>query len=138
MATYNRNDLLVQALQGLASMHPGGLDRELILLNNAGNDETSRIFTSCSASLPLMYLVEKASGKNNALNSALDQASGNPISFADHDVILDHVRAKKLVVEARYQISQNARSTIPVLQGSQLDHPGARTIRRPVRTSRAG
>ena len=85
-----------------------------------------------------MYLVEKASGKNNALNSALDQASGNPISFADHDVILDHAWAKKLVVEARYQISQNARSTIPVLQGSQLGHPGARTIRRPVRTSRAG
>jgi glycosyltransferase involved in cell wall biosynthesis len=119
MATYNRNDLLVQALQGLASMHPGGLDWEVILLNNAGNDKASRIFTSCSASLSLKYRVEKAPGKNNALNSALDQASGNSIIFAGHDVIPDHAWAKKLVVEARYQITQNARSTVSVLQGSQ-------------------
>jgi len=37
MATYNRNELLVRALQEPACMHTGGLDWEVILLNNAGN-----------------------------------------------------------------------------------------------------
>ena len=76
MATYNRNDLLIQTLQGLVSMDTAGLDWEIVLVDNAGNDETARIAESFSASLPLKFLVEMVPGKNNALNSALDHASG--------------------------------------------------------------
>ena len=67
LATFNRNDLLTQTLQGLVDMDTAGLDWELILADNAGNDEAARIAESFTASLPIKYLVEKAPGKNNAL-----------------------------------------------------------------------
>ena len=97
LATYNRNDLLIQTLQGLVNMDTTGLDWEVALVDNAGNDETARIAESFSASLPLKFLVEKAPGKNNALNSALGHASGDLIIFTDDDVIPDPAWAKSLV-----------------------------------------
>lgn len=71
-ATYNRNDLLTKTLQGLVDMDTTGLDWEVVLVDNAGNDETARLSASFSASLPLKFLVETAPGKNNALNTALN------------------------------------------------------------------
>ena len=97
LATYNRNDLLKQTLQGLVEMDTAGLDWEVILADNAGNEETARISESFSASLPLKFIVEQAPGKNNALNSALDHASGDMIIFTDDDVIPDIAWAKALI-----------------------------------------
>ena len=97
LATYNRNDLLIQTLQGLVNMDTAGLDWEVILVDNAGNDETARISESFAASLPLNFLVETAPGKNSALNTALGHASGDLIIFTDDDVIPDSAWAKSLV-----------------------------------------
>lgn len=97
LATYNRNDLLIQTLQGLVNMDTTGLDWEVALVDNAGNDETARIAESFSASLPLKFLVEKAPGKNNALNSALSHTSGDLIIFTDDDVIPDPAWVKSLI-----------------------------------------
>ena len=97
LATYNRNDLLIQTLQGLVNMDTTGLEWEVVLVDNAGNDETARLAESFSASLPLEFLVEKAPGKNNALNSALEHASGELIIFTDDDVIPDQAWVKSLV-----------------------------------------
>lgn len=97
MATYNRNDLLIQTLQGLVNMDTTGLNWEVILADNAGNDETARVFESFSALLPLKFIVEKAPGKNNALNSALDHASGDLFIFTDDDIIPDPAWVKALV-----------------------------------------
>lgn len=97
MATYNRNDLLKQTLQGLVNMDTTGLDWEVVLVDNAGNDETARISESFSATIPIKFLVEKAPGKNNALNSALDYVVGDLIIFTDDDVIPDAAWAKALV-----------------------------------------
>ena len=73
------------------------LDWEVILADNAGNDETACISESFSAALPLKFLIEKARGKNNALNSALDHASGDLIIFTDDDVIPDPAWVKSLL-----------------------------------------
>jgi glucosyl-dolichyl phosphate glucuronosyltransferase len=97
LATYNRNNLLVQTLQGLVNMDTAGIDWELILVDNAGNEETARISSSFSATLPIKFLVEKAPGKNNALNSALDHISGDLIIFTEDDVIPDSSWAKALI-----------------------------------------
>jgi hypothetical protein len=78
-------------------MDTTGLDWELVLADNAGNDETARIAESFSASLPLKFLVEKAPGKNNALNSALGHANGDLYVFTDDDVIPDPAWIKSLV-----------------------------------------
>ena len=96
-ATYNRNDLLTKTLQGLVDMDTTGLDWEVILVDNAGNDETARLSASFSASLPLKFLVETAPGKNNALNTALNHATGDLIIFTDDDVIPDSAWVKELV-----------------------------------------
>ena len=96
-ATYNRNDLLVQTLQGLVNMDTAGLDWEVILADNAGNEETASISKSFSSSLPLKYIIEKAPGKNNALNTALEHASGDLLVFTDDDVIPDSTWVKALV-----------------------------------------
>ena len=96
-ATYNRNDLLVQTLQGLVNMDTAGLDWEVILADNAGNEETASISKSFSSSLPLKFIIEKAPGKNNALNSALEHASGDLLIFTDDDVIPDSQWVKALV-----------------------------------------
>ena len=100
LATFNRNDLLTQTLQGLVDMDTAGLDWEVILADNAGNDETARIAESFTASLPLKYIVEKAPGKNNALNSALKYANGDLLIFTDDDVIPDPDWAKSLLAAA--------------------------------------
>lgn len=97
MATYKRSDLLVRTLQGLVNADTSGLNWELILVDNAALEETARIAESFSASLPLKFLVEKAPGKNNALNSALGRAGGELIVFTDDDVIADSGWMKALV-----------------------------------------
>ena len=105
-ATYNRNEILTQTLQGLVDMDTIGLDWEVVLVDNAGNDETARISASFSASLPLKFLVETAPGKNNALNTALNHASGDLFIFTDDDIIPDPAWAKSLVGAAdRWQTS---------------------------------
>jgi glycosyltransferase involved in cell wall biosynthesis len=78
-------------------MDTTGLDWEVALVDNAGNHETARIAESFSASLPLKFLVEKAPGKNNALNSALGHTSGDLIIFTDDDVIPDPAWVKSLI-----------------------------------------
>ena len=100
MATYNRNDVLRQTLQGFVNLDVTGLDWEVVLVDNAGNDETARISESFSVLIPLKFLVEKAPGKNNALNSALDHAAGDLIIFTDDDVIPDKAWVKSLVAAA--------------------------------------
>jgi hypothetical protein len=104
MAIFNRNDLLAQTLQGLANMDTADLDWKLILADNAGNAETARLSESFSALIPIKYIVEKAPGKNNALNSALVHADGDLIIFTDDDVIPDPAWIKELAdVADRWQ-----------------------------------
>jgi len=97
MATYNRNDLLKQTLQGLVDMDTSDLDWEVILVDNAGSEETTRCSASFSTSLPLKFIVETAPGKNNALKTALGHASGDLLIFTDDDIIPDPSWVKSLI-----------------------------------------
>ena len=99
-ATCNRNDIFKRTLQGLVNMDTSGLDWELVIVDNAGNEETARIAHSLSASLPVKYIVETAPGKNNALNRALDYSGGDLIIFTDDDVIPERKWAKEFVAAA--------------------------------------
>lgn len=87
-------------LQGLVDMETDGLDWEVILVDNANNKETARIATTFATSLPLKFLVEKTPGKNSALNTALEQASGELFIFTDDDVIPEASWAKSLIEAA--------------------------------------
>lgn len=96
-STFNRNDILTRTLQGLVDMNTSGLDWEVVLVDNSGNDETASIARTFSSSLPLKFLVEKTPGKNNALNTALDQASGELFIFTDDDIIPDPAWAMSML-----------------------------------------
>lgn len=96
-STFNRNEVLAKTLQGLVDMDTDGLDWEVILVDNAGNDDTASIARTFSASLPLKFLVEKTPGKSNALNTALEHAIGELFIFTDDDVIPDPSWAKSIV-----------------------------------------
>lgn len=96
-ATCNRNDLLEQTLHGFTKLNTEGFSWEIILVDNAGNDNTARIVEDFATSLPIKYLVEKNPGKNNALNAGLKYATGELIIFTDDDVIPDPMWAKELV-----------------------------------------
>jgi len=100
MATYNRNDLLAQTLQGMADMDTAGLDWEVVLTDNAGNDETARVAESFADSLPLKFLVETAPGKNNALTTALKHTTGDLYIFTDDDIVPDPAWIKSLLEAA--------------------------------------
>jgi glycosyltransferase involved in cell wall biosynthesis len=95
--TYNRNDLLVQTLQGLVNMDTAGIDWEVILVDNAGNDETAQVSARFSESLPLKFIVERAPGKNNALKTALNHATGELLIFTDDDVLADPAWVRSMV-----------------------------------------
>ena len=100
IATYNRNDLLIQTLQGLVNMDTDGLDWEVIIADNAGNEDTAQCVESFSRSLPIHYLVETQPGKNSALNTALKQVRGELVVFTDDDVIPDPGWLKALISAA--------------------------------------
>jgi len=95
-STFNRNDILTQTLQGLVDMDTTELDWEVILVDNAGNDETARVAASFATSLPIKFLVETAPGKNNALNTGLKHATGDLFVFTDDDIIADTAWIKSL------------------------------------------
>jgi len=99
-STFNRNDILTRTLQGLVDMDTNGLDWEIVLVDNAGNEETASIVKAFSSSLPVKFLVEKNPGKNNALNTALDWASGELFIFTDDDIIPDSAWAKSMIEAA--------------------------------------
>lgn len=42
-STLNSNDILSRTLQGLVEMGTGSLDQEVVLVDNAGNEETASI-----------------------------------------------------------------------------------------------
>ncbi|MDX2503848.1 MAG: glycosyltransferase family 2 protein [Gammaproteobacteria bacterium] len=96
-STFNRNDILTNTLQGLVDMNTTDLDWEVILVDNAGNKETASIASTFSSVLPLKFLVEKMPGKNNALNTALEHATGELFIFTDDDIIADSAWVKSML-----------------------------------------
>ena len=81
-------------------MDTHGLDWEVVFVDNAGNEETAKIAESFSSSLPLKFLIEKNTGKNSALNTASEIATGELFIYTDDDVIPDKAWAKSMISAA--------------------------------------
>ena len=56
------------------------------MVDNNSRDRTAEVCRAFSSRLPLRYLFEKRQGKNIALNTALEVASGDLFLFTDDDV----------------------------------------------------
>lgn len=62
---------------------------EIIVCDNAGDDQTRTVCESFSSQMSIRYLVEKTPGKNHALNAGLEVATGELLLFTDDDVLVD-------------------------------------------------
>lgn len=87
LASYNRAEDLRRTLEGMTKLRKEGLAVEIIIVDNNSTDQTKSVVESFSGRLPLRYLFEVRSGKNRALNTALDNVRlGKIVVFTDDDV----------------------------------------------------
>jgi glycosyltransferase involved in cell wall biosynthesis len=71
----------------MAKLQNEGLAVEITVVDNNSTDQTKSVVESFSGQLPLKYLFEARSGKNRALNTALEKVRlGKIVVFTDDDV----------------------------------------------------
>jgi len=62
---------------------------EIIIVDNASEDNTKEIISTFSSKLPIKYSYQPISGKSISLNRGLSEAGGDIVLFTDDDVIPD-------------------------------------------------
>jgi glycosyltransferase involved in cell wall biosynthesis len=77
---------MLSALCGLAR---DGIDWELVVVDNAGDEATRQLCAGFTGRLPLRYLLCTVPGKNAALNRGLRGAIGDLLIFTDDDILPD-------------------------------------------------
>jgi len=88
-ATYKRPETLVRTLESFCKLNTGGLTWEIIVVDNADDPVSQKKISQFSSKLPIQCITEARKGKNNALNKAVEFASGDLFVFTDDDVIAD-------------------------------------------------
>lgn len=88
-ATYKRTKLLEETLNSFLSLQTENLTWEIILVDNAGDQEAEIVAKKFTNLLPLRYLSVTRRGKNNALNRAISEAQGELFVFTDDDVVVE-------------------------------------------------
>jgi glycosyltransferase involved in cell wall biosynthesis len=86
--TFNRAELLRHTLRSLAEAErPRGLETCLLVVDNNSTDETRRAVEECQKNfeLEIRYLFEPRQGKSRALNTAIENASGDLLGMIDDD-----------------------------------------------------
>lgn len=89
LATYNRRDLLYRTLESFCFLDTKGLNWEVLVVDNADDIKTRQTVEKFRDRLPIKYLLEIKTGKNNALNHAIPEAQGALFVFTDDDIIAD-------------------------------------------------
>ncbi len=88
-STYNGEQTLPLMLNALIEIDKPEGGWELIAVNNNSTDNTDQILNDYQDKLPLKIYFEKKKGKNNALNSVINQITGEICVFTDDDIIPD-------------------------------------------------
>jgi len=88
LCTRNRASHLRHTLDAMCRIAvPVGAKVELLVIDNASSDETSRVIEECKIpQLTVSYLREPRKGQANARNAGLREAKGEIIIFTDDDV----------------------------------------------------
>ena len=96
-ATFKRGDLLRKTLDGFANLDPCSIEYEIIVVDNACEQQVENIVRSYEKRLPISYFAEAKPGKNAALISGLQHAKGEILVFTDDDVIVQPDWLNKLL-----------------------------------------
>lgn len=87
LATYNRARDLARTLEGMVRTEKEDLVVEVVVVDNGSTDSTRLAVDSFCDRIPIQYLFEARSGKNRALNTALEKARlAEIVVFTDDDV----------------------------------------------------
>jgi len=87
IATYNRAQDLSKTLESMVRTDKSGLTVEFIIVDNGSTDQTKSVVDSFSDRISIHYIFEARSGKNRALNTALEKCElGKIVVFTDDDV----------------------------------------------------
>jgi L-malate glycosyltransferase len=87
LATYNRAKDLDKTLKSMVKTEKKNLKIQFIIVDNNSKDNTKEIVEKYETQIPIVYIFESRSGKNVALNSALDKSYlGSIVVFTDDDV----------------------------------------------------
>ncbi len=90
ICTYNRCSMLYDTLGQMANLViPGGIEWELLVVNNNCTDSTEEVVKSFSSNLPVRQIPEPNPGLSNARNAAVRSARGEYILWTDDDVLVD-------------------------------------------------
>src|ERR1051325_7818256 len=89
IGTYNRCDVLRGALESLLSQDSGGIDYEVIIVDNNSTDDTRNMVEGLRdkfGSSNLIYCFERTQGVSHARNRGISMARGRLIAFTDDDI----------------------------------------------------
>ena len=89
IGTYNRCDVLRGALESLLTQNNGGVDYEVIVVDNNSTDDTRNMVQNLRDKLQtknLTYCFERTQGVSHARNRGITAARGRLIAFTDDDI----------------------------------------------------
>jgi glycosyltransferase involved in cell wall biosynthesis len=86
IATHNGADTIERTLAAMAKMAEPVGGWELLVVDNASNDDTAARAREWADQLPLRLLSQSRLGKAFAINLALDEAAGDFIIMTDDDI----------------------------------------------------
>jgi glucosyl-dolichyl phosphate glucuronosyltransferase len=102
LCTYNRCRELPKALASVAaSVLPEPVAWEVLVVDNNSSDQTPEVVEDFSQRYPgrFRYVLERRSGKSNALNVGIREAHGDILAFVDDDVTVEPTWLHNLTVE---------------------------------------
>jgi glucosyl-dolichyl phosphate glucuronosyltransferase len=98
ICTWNRAKLLDQTLASMRQLViPGGVEWELLVVNNNSTDGTDEVLSRHAGQLPLRRLFEPQQGVTFAKNKAVANTSGDLLVWTDDDVLVDPAWLKSYV-----------------------------------------
>jgi glycosyltransferase involved in cell wall biosynthesis len=87
MATHNGAQTLPIVLRAYCDLQPLSSKWKLVIVDNGSTDSTREIIESFRAGLPITYIREPRIGKNIALNTGLENISGDLVLLTDDDAV---------------------------------------------------
>ena len=119
--TYNRSELLRNAVLSLLNQDVSEITFEIIVVDNNSSDNTEAAVQLLGASNPgkLRYIFEPQQGNANARNAGIQNAQGSIIGFIDDDVVVEGnwLKSLKAIFHTRHDLSFVGGRVLPQWSG---------------------
>jgi len=100
ICTYNRADLLPDAINSLAQQNLNHADYEVVVVNNNSTDTTDQVcrkFAFENPDINFRYFIELRQGLSIARNRGINESTGELVAFIDDDATADPDYARNIL-----------------------------------------